>query len=975
MKKIFLFIFLVATIGSRAQDTTLDSLKLLLKNAGHDSTRVAVLVAFGETIYAQDPDTAIVLWKQANNLAEQNLKNYAASSPEYLNLSRYLANSLNNIGYVYHNQGDIPKTIEYWNKSLKAREQMNDKTGIATSYNNFGVMYLLQGDVAKGIDYFQKSLKLQEELGNKDGIANSLNNMGVIYDDQGDPQKALEYYQRSLLMNEEVNNKKNMAIALNNIAYVLQGRGDLSRALEYMFKSLKINEEINDKYGLGVCFNNIGSLYGDQGDIPRSMEYQQKSLETFEAIDHKKGMVTSLRNIGNGYDLQGNSAKAMDYFQNSLKVAEEINDKQEIASALYYIAGIYMEQGDLSKALDYFERSLKMNEEINYKKNISLSLISIAAVYRKQKEHSKAIEYLDRSLKLSRELNFPMNIKNTSRNLCINHLALASSDSAYVYASLLKKTASQQLDKNYYSLSENEKEKYFATMEKDFALYFDFAAGFHKKFPNLTDTAYNIALTNKGLSLKSSTAMRTAILSSKDPLLIAQYENWIFLKKKIAKLYESGKDTKELDNKANELEKELVKQSTAFSDFDKVKKLNWKQVQQGLKTGEAAIEFVHFKSELDTLHPVKYAALLIRQQSVHPEMISLCTEADLQKILGTFQGNNAGFVNKTYGTKTEAQTALYEKIWQPMEPYLKDVTTVYYSPSGLLHKISFSAISHKKNSFLCDTYNLNRQGSTGKIVLPDNANYSHTDEVMLIGGINYNTDSTPKEIWSYLPGTLSEVEQIEKLLEIKKTKTDYFVAVNANEENVKKVVSRVQLLHIATHGFFFPDPEQVRGEQKSKTDQPENLTFRGTTHYADWSFVNNKNPLMRSGLVLAAANDVWERDPLAEGEDGILTAQEVANLDMRKTKLVVLSACETGLGDIKGSEGVYGLQRAFKMAGVKNIIMSLWQVPDKETSEFMIGFYQNLTAVKDIKKAFNTTQKEMRKKYDPYYWAAFVLVE
>ena len=185
-------------------------------------------------------------------------------------------------------------------------------------------------------------------------------------------------------------------------------------------------------------------------------------------------------------------------------------------------------------------------------------------------------------------------------------------------------------------------------------------------------------------------------------------------------------------------------------------------------------------------------------------------------------------------------------------------------------------------------------------------------------------------------------------------------------------------MHIATHGFFFPDPEQIRAENQResvKENQGEELKFRGSTNYANWSFVNNKNPLMRSGIVLAKANEVWQRDPLAEGEDGILTAQEVSNLDLRNTKLVVLSACETGLGDIKGSEGVFGLQRAFKMAGVKYLIMSLWQVPDKETSEFMILFYKNLIKLKDIPTAFNKTQKVMREKYDPYYWGAFVLIE
>jgi CHAT domain-containing protein len=132
---------------------------------------------------------------------------------------------------------------------------------------------------------------------------------------------------------------------------------------------------------------------------------------------------------------------------------------------------------------------------------------------------------------------------------------------------------------------------------------------------------------------------------------------------------------------------------------------------------------------------------------------------------------------------------------------------------------------------------------------------------------------------------------------------------------------------------------------------------------------------MRSGIVLAGANDVWVRTEKGDADDGVLTAQEVTQIDLRKNDLVVLSACETGLGDIKGSEGVYGLQRSLKMAGVKYIIMSLWQIPDKETVEFMGAFYKNLLSLKDIRGAFFEAQKEMRSKYDPYYWGAFVLME
>jgi CHAT domain-containing protein len=548
---------------------------------------------------------------------------------------------------------------------------------------------------------------------------------------------------------------------------------------------------------------------------------------------------------------------------------------------------------------------------------------------------------------------------------------------------LLGNLRMKDLEINFLILSEKEKEKYFATMQKDFDILFDFSLH-HSQLKLQTEKAYNNALLTKGLTLKSSTAMRSAIQNSGDTILINEYDNWLTLKKKIANLNETDSTYKELVTQANEMERELVKTSTIFSDFDKVKNIKWQDVQSSLKPNEASIEFVHFKSEIDTANPIIYAALIIKKDSKHPEMIKLCTEADLKEILGVFQGNNMGFVKKVYGTRSKAEKALYEKIWQPIEKHLEGIQNIYYSPSGLLHKVSFAAISKDNNVFLCDNYQLHQRSSTGKVALPSNVMYDTKDAYLLMGGVQYNTDKTKKEIWNYLPGTLNETDNIQSFLEKKKHSVNFLAANDANETNFKTQAQKANVLHISTHGFFYPDPEQVREEVKKNEVKEENIIFRGTealdsaerssSLYANWSFVINKNPLMRSGLVLAGANDVWQRNALEEGEDGILTAQEVSNLDLRNTKLVVLSACETGLGDIKGSEGVFGLQRAFKMAGAEYLIMSLWQVPDKETAEFMELFYKNLVKLKNIPKAFNLTQQVMRKKYDPYYWAAFVLI-
>jgi len=830
---------------------------------------------------------------------------------------------------------------------------------------------------------------LQYEFAKAKGIpkemAIALNVQGISFYFQSDYFIAKDFYLQSLKIFEELGDKQGIAISLNNLGNILKLLGDYAKALDYYNNSLKIRKEIADKIGEAALLGNIGTVYHDQGDYAKAIDYHNQNLKILEEMDNKKGMAAPLNNIGIIYHDQCDFAKAIKYYIQSIKIAEETNNKQGIATSLNNIGNIYRDQGDFAKAIDNITQSLKISEELGDKQSISNSLNNIGNIYKNHDYFTKALNYSTRALSIALEIGAAMEIKNASRSLFLTNHHLKNERAAKNHLTTIYKLLQTEIQTNYFTLSESEKQNYFATLESDFGLYHDFALHYQSRFANLTDTSYNIALQNKGLTLKSSTAMRSAVQNSGDTTLIKNYEEWLSLKRKIANIKTTDSIYHELTDKANEMERTLVKASTIFSDFDKVRNLKWQDVQARLKPNEAAIEFIHFKSEIDTTNPIIYAAIIIKKDSKHPEMIRLCTEDDLKEILGVFQGNNLSFVNKVYGTKSKAQKALYEKIWQPLEKHLEGIQNIYYSPSGLLHKVSFAAISKDNNVYLCDNYQLHQQSSTGKVALPMNVLYDAKDAFLLIGGVQYDTKNSSKKVWDYLPGTKTETENIQSFLQKKKHTVNFYAANDASEDNFKSQANKANVLHISTHGFFYPDPEQVRDEVKKDVEEVENIVFRGVNEldsaerssslYANWSFVNNKNPLMRSGLVLAGANDVWQRNALEEGEDGILTAQEVSNIDLRNTKLVVLSACETGLGDIKGSEGVFGLQRAFKMAGAQYLIMSLWQVPDKETSEFMQLFYKNLTKAKDIPKAFNLTQKTMRKKYDPYYWGAFVLIE
>ena len=247
---------------------------------------------------------------------------------------------------------------------------------------------------------------------------------------------------------------------------------------------------------------------------------------------------------------------------------------------------------------------------------------------------------------------------------------------------------------------------------------------------------------------------------------------------------------------------------------------------------------------------------------------------------------------------------------------------------------------------------------------------------LVFGGINYTTGNPENEVWSYLEGTKKEGDIVSKILQTASFDVKYLSDNEATETFLKNNAGKFNILHLATHGFFFEDPNRKRFEAARKNVEFGNLAFRGITRsFGVENFVNNENPLMRSGLVLAGANDVWADTVNTHPEDGVLTAQELVQMDMRRSDLVVLSACETGLGDIKGSEGVYGLQRSLKIAGTHFIVMSLWEIPDRETVEFMTIFYNNIVKTNDIRSSFHTARETLRARYDPYYWAAFVLLE
>jgi CHAT domain-containing protein len=325
-----------------------------------------------------------------------------------------------------------------------------------------------------------------------------------------------------------------------------------------------------------------------------------------------------------------------------------------------------------------------------------------------------------------------------------------------------------------------------------------------------------------------------------------------------------------------------------------------------------------------------------------------------------------------------------------VEKTLEGVKTVYYSPSGLLHKINFNAIPVKGDSLLIDAYNLNLVSSTREIVHQKNKISDKPSSAVIYGGLLYGPDegkaklavheaqnqnqrilsqALPRDIRGSNFGTLRnsfyEGDAIELEFIMNNIPVTFYSSYKGNEESFKNLDGKkVNLIHLATHGFFMDDIER-------NYEEIEQLA----------QIVGGKkvfeNPLMRSGLALAGANNALE-GKIAEGvEDGILFADDITNLNLVGADLVVLSTCDTALGVVNNSEGVFGLQRAFKLAGAETIVMSLWKVDDKATADLMARFYENwLSGGMGKQEAFKKAQGWLREKYSsPYFWAAFVMMD
>jgi CHAT domain-containing protein len=748
--------------------------------------------------------------------------------------------------------------------------------------------------------------------------------------------------------------------------------------------------------GYGSLCNKLALIYNDLGDYGKTEAFYKEAADVFLKLKDSLNYAQVRKNIGIVYKNLGRYEESEAILLNAKDIIQKVAPNSEYyANACEQLASLNIEWTNkmygFRNARDYYMEALEV-----YKRTVGENHRAYAqclVAYSRFVAASNPAE-AERMLLEAREIRSQLGKENpeyqkTNYNLAHYYRKMDSPDKAKPYYEEMKNFQLRQLRKNFVTLSEKEQQLYFQSVK----FFFDDYVSFY--LDNWGDSTaagkiYDLQLVVKGFLYQSTVKTRMKILSSGDSVLIRLYQTLKSKREQLAGLYRLTEDeikkqninTSNLEEDANRLEKEINSRASKYGikDIDEEKILTWKDVRNKLKKGEAAIEMIRAAQYTwgNATEPVYLAMIITPETRVKPMAVLWRNGFELENRHLKFYRNN--IANQLDDNES------YHAYWGDAIPsYLNGAKKIFFSPDGVFHQISLPTLKNPATGkFLDDEVRINVIGSTRDLVQP--LKISKATKTILFGFPDYKDGGTKETSIASdrkegsaltlrefagkgtnrffdprtssvieLPGTREEVTSIHQMLINLNLPVTLYTEKTASEKNLKGIKDP-RILHIATHGFFLPDAE-------IEVDQGKNQAV-------------SQNPLLRSGLLLAGCEPSLQGKASAKGEeDGILTAYEAMNLFLEETDIVVLSACETGLGEIQNGEGVYGLQRAFQEAGAKSILISLWKVSDSATQLLMTTLYEEFLKSNNLRASFAKAQMEVRKKYpEPYYWGAFVLI-
>ena len=866
-----------------------------------------------------------------------------------------IAAALRLIALAYRILGEQNQAFEQANRSLAVSTEIGDKRGMAQSLNEISHLHLNQGNLQAGMEAAQKALAILAETADKRTEVQTLNLIGRIHGDLGEPARELEFDEKALHIAEEIHDLYGEGHILMNLGAVYYSAGHFAKANQCLQRSLSIAERIGNKQLMAYSLGNLGGIYFYTGNDDAAVDYIQKTIKLGEEMGDQELISTQIGNFGVYYFGKSNYKKALEYFRKSLRSQEESNDERGIVRSLNYIAEAQRKMGDYDLALETYQQALGKAESLTMKPFIGVSQAGIGEIYYGKKQMAEAETHTSKAIEISREGNDWEILWNA---LLAKGLILRDSGRPGEAIAFMKEAVGVIESVRAAMDQAEQKSGYFQTKRQAYEdliqlLIQEQRTGEAFEYAQMSKArAFLDMLAEAEVSPEGNLSPQVRERKNHISKALMDIQNEIRLeaeKENIDRL-----KVGQLENQRTELERqysnllvEIREQNPAYASLQYPEPIQLPRAQGLLDDQTVLLEYFvgEDRSTLFAVTRSEFEEYALPGERILIDEIRKIRDV-LQKPDGVWEASE-----QAHSNYLKLSALLYDQLVRPAQAALKQKQRIVIAPDGPLNYLPFESlisgapaktapIDFSTLPYLSLDYEIHYVPSISVLAVrherkPD----QHQKELVVFANPSLPgaaQDPALVRDWAGVLGSLpyarAEAEGIAELYKSKEV--SIYVGQDASEKNVKG----------------------------SRLDQYRRI------HFASHGLIDEKRPQF-SALVLSPDSK--------EEEDGYLTMQEVFDLKLR-ADLVVLSACKTGLGQEIRGEGISGLSRAFLCAGAPSVLVSLWNVYDRSTADFMISFYRNMRQ-KNLGKAraLRESRLEMIRsgKYShPYYWSPFVLI-
>lgn len=952
---------------------------------------------------------------KAATLLEKGMNNYSeGEDATYATIISTLAQAWQVLGRIKEAEELLLKAIPIYGDNYGEESAEYGK-----SLTNLATFYFIQKDFNKSETLLLKASDIYKVVYGEEHpyYGGSLNNLATLYRDMGNYSKAEPLYLEVIGIFKKAFGDEDINVAdpLNGIGMLYYYTGNFNKAEYYLSRALQIKKKIlgesNEDYATGIM--NLGVLYNNMGNFSKAEPLLLKAIEIYKKVlgTSDPRYAQSLNNLASLYYSTKKVEKIEPLLLEVLQVYKNAYGEKHhlIATTRQNLAQYYAMTGNYSKAEPLLMESLKyLKEVVGEEHSEYLTVYSnLGVLYYLSDQYGKAEPILKDVLRLRKKVLGEGHPDSFTSMLILGGLYFYAGRIAEVNPLLEQALSLSQkwIKSSFTGLSEVEK----SYLAKQFDLYYNFALNTISAKPDAEKKRiYEKLIFRKGLVLNSTVNTKAFVGFSSDSGIKSLYSELLNTKKLISDLYSQTEDQRKssgynldsLEEKSNTIEKELISRSSVYKNFVMIPDYKWEEIKKSLKPDEAIVDLIKFPyfdkkwTELAVFNLNRYAAFITRNDSTTDPVYYEFKDGNR---LDTLVIPALNIINQEgsretspdpdddkvidLNAKPELKPDFYAELFAPLAERLKGIKRIYFSLDGEFYKVNFNTIKNTKTGrYLIEEYEIvyisspvdlektdGKQSLNKTAVLVGYPNYDLTpDSLKDASGasrdVYVNTSTMKKYDLQMLPGTREEAMSTAGILKGNGWEVESLLFDQATESNVKNV-SAPGVLSISTHGYFSPSP---------KADYKESFFMGTETKKA------SENPMLRSGLFLTGAETFLNSpdDKRSQfSENGILTAFEASQMNLVGTDLVVLSACETGLGEVNNGEGVFGLQRGFLGAGAGSILMSLWKVDDNATKDLMIKFMGKYATGLNKPASLRQAQIELMKEYpQPYYWGAFVLI-